>query len=143
MLPDVFARPTIIWFLIFATCVFGSIYIAIRRGQPLILGVLLGTCLGPLGVIIVAFLPATELGQHLDKIRAQAKVDRQTIACPNCGRMNSIRSKVCPRCDALLDGLNENAEPVGTDESACPKCGRVNSIHTAICPRCETRLVQN
>lgn len=27
---------------------------------------------------------------------------RKTVACPNCGRLNSVRTPVCPRCEQRL-----------------------------------------
>ncbi len=135
---SVMARPFVIIALIQMASVMGASYIAIRRGQPLILGILWGVLAGPAGVIRMAVRPQTRLGQELDDLQAENKHASQTAACPNCGRMNSVLTTHCPRCDQKLE-----AKRLGQDKdaAACPNCGRMNSVHCGVCPRCETKLV--
>ncbi len=139
----VMARPALIMLLIWLVSMFGAIYIAIRRGQSLLVAICLGA-IGPIGVVIVALLPTTERGRQLNELYEEAKFDAKTITCPNCGRVNSRRSKVCPRCDTRIETRTDFNDDDADDDPElipCSNCGRLISIHSSICPRCETRLV--
>jgi hypothetical protein len=80
--------------------------IAVRRGYRLWVGLLPGLLLPALGWLIVAFLPRTETAKDQDRIEADTRSElatsSQTMPCPKCGRLNSVATRICPRCDHHL-----------------------------------------
>ena len=50
-----------------------------------------------------------------DDERAAVADVQATLACPNCGRVNSVHTRVCPRCEARLI---VNADPVEYDNNS-------------------------
>jgi hypothetical protein len=55
--------------------------------------------LGVVGGIVVFFLRKSD---SADEATDQDSDDQGVIPCPNCGRLNSVRSRICPRCDRHL-----------------------------------------
>jgi tetratricopeptide (TPR) repeat protein len=87
----------------------GVSYIMASKGHNVITGFLMGLLLGPLGLIIAFLLPekSSRIDYELDKSvhrNPDQSVTDATSPCPSCGRVNSVRTKVCPRCETRLSG---------------------------------------
>lgn len=80
-------------------------FLMARKGRSPHVGVALGLLLGPIGLIIVALLRTTESGKALQETEMQIASEDvlSTRPCPICGRINSIRTLVCPHCETRLD----------------------------------------
>ncbi len=74
-----------------------------RKGYPPIAGVFGGLMCGPIGLLVAACLPRTaEASRQADMefaTRRELAKASVTRPCPNCGRMNSVATPVCARCD--------------------------------------------
>ena len=91
-----------------------------RRGIPVSLGVvgaimaggLGGVLLGLLGTAVACFLttvlfvliPIPEDERRGSRVRRDAGEVSEEISCPNCQRIMSADSRICPRCMTRLDG---------------------------------------
>jgi hypothetical protein len=56
----------------------------------------------------LAVLAASKLRRHAmdaieeQEIKAECKADSVTVTCSRCGRLNSVRTRICPRCEQRL-----------------------------------------
>ena len=86
--------------------IFFSMKICAHKGIPVVWGVVLGLFCCLFGIAIAALLPPAAKGKQLGELKHQIAreehLDRQTTACPNCGRVISIRTPVCPDCETRL-----------------------------------------
>lgn len=101
------AKPSssLLSILVHTVVLSGAIVMATgRRGPlPLIASILILLpcssffCLGiPLGVCSLALLRNPKATGAFDD---EMPIDTSTSPCPSCGRMNSIHTKVCPKCN--------------------------------------------
>src|SRR5689334_17838581 len=85
-------------------------YIAARKGYSPILGILAGIFLSFFAglyatvvvlVVTACLLPATKAARALASLeretQAELEQSRQTQACPQCGRQNSVVTRICPQ----------------------------------------------
>jgi len=74
-----------------------------RKGYSPNLGIAIGVFLGPLGLLVAALIPATSEAHRQATLRretdAELSAAAKTHPCPNCGRHNSVATRVCPRCE--------------------------------------------
>ena len=81
---------------------FLAFVVAMRKGYSIAIAFALGV-LGLLGLIIAILLPRTSEGRAQaeleDAIRHEINDSQELLACPNCGRQNSIATRICPRCE--------------------------------------------
>ncbi len=76
--------------------------IAAYRGYPYPVFALVGIPLGPLAFVVAILLPP--VGEGRSRADDDARVDREvsdareTFTCRECGRRNSVATRVCPRC---------------------------------------------
>lgn len=78
--------------------------IAAKKGYPPVAGVLIGVFLGPVALLIATVvMPKTSQGLDQEvlesKTQAELAYASQTQQCPQCGRSNSIATRICPRCE--------------------------------------------
>jgi hypothetical protein len=93
-----------IYFLLAVWLFFGAsaASIAAYRGYPYPLFALLGIPFGPLVFVVAILLPP--IGEGRGRADDDAQVDREvrdaseTFTCRECGRKNSVATRVCPRC---------------------------------------------
>ena len=52
-----------------------------------------------LGAIVVTGRPLLRLNREVRQTQAETAADAVTEPCPCCGRMNSVRTRICPRCE--------------------------------------------
>lgn len=82
-------------------------WMAIRKGYQPIAGLVIGTVLGPLGLIGYLFLPRTQDArrhQELEeKINTEQSEAAKTRLCPKCHRVLSVTARVCPKCETRLE----------------------------------------
>ena len=90
--------------------------ISTRRGYGIFLGLFLGLVFPVVGWLIVALMPRTSAAREQDRIeretQGELKEASQLAACPKCGRHNSIKTRVCPRCDHHLLAIASNSAEV-------------------------------
>ena len=92
------------YFLIAVWLFFGTsaASIAAYRGYPYPVFALAGIPLGPLAFVVAILLPP--IGEGRGRAEDDALVDREvsdasvTFTCRECGRKNSVATRVCPRC---------------------------------------------
>ena len=74
-----------------------------KKGYPPGIGVFVGLFCGPFGLVLSAVLPKTAAGRQLageeKQTRRELKDAAELRPCPNCGRMNSVATPICARCD--------------------------------------------
>ena len=76
---------------------------AAYKGYPKIASILLCSPFGPLSLLVVFFLPPVAEGR--ERVAADQQVEeeqvesQETFICRNCGRENSVTTRVCPRCE--------------------------------------------
>jgi ribosomal protein S27AE len=68
--------------------------LAQAKGRSGLVWWLISVFLGPIATFLIVVLP---------KVKDRRALDTNTRECPNCGRENSIHTRICPRCDAKLD----------------------------------------
>lgn len=81
---------TLIFWLL---CIVAAAHIAEERGHRDLVGIASGALLGPLGVLIMALLPADEQGVAR---RQLARGHRQR--CPHCAELVLSQANVCRYC---------------------------------------------
>jgi hypothetical protein len=104
------------WFLvvIFAL-IFGVVCAAIagRKGNGIFGAFLLGALLGPLGLIIVAVLPANTV--EMDK---QRRGDPALKQCPDCAELVLKEARKCKHCAFMFDQTATDSKSGGGDAGA-------------------------
>ena len=60
--------------------------------------------------------------------------------CPNCGFINTKKSKICYNCAYKLDWESKNQDSL-TIIKKCPKCGFVNPRKTHVCYNCGNKMI--
>lgn len=102
-----------LYVVLWIVCGFLSARILARKGYSPILGAFIGLGMGmclyifaPVGLLLLLAIPPTNRAMRLAdldrKTREDLAVESQTRACRKCGRLNSIVTRVCPRCDEHL-----------------------------------------
>lgn len=80
--------------------------LAVRKGYSFWVGLVLGAAIPPLGWLIAGFLPRTAAGRKQDRLEFELKRELaeagKTLRCPDCGRPNSAKSRICARCERRL-----------------------------------------
>ncbi|MBM4002797.1 MAG: hypothetical protein FJ295_05840 [Planctomycetes bacterium] len=81
-------------------------WLALKKGYPPLLGLVAGGIVGPLALVVYAFLPRTEdadqQAEMEGRITAEQTEAAKTRLCPNCRRVLSIAARVCPKCETRL-----------------------------------------
>ena len=91
------------WFAIAAGCGFAGVLLSGLRSHSPYLAMLLGALIGPLGLVLLMILPEGRSRHTLsDRGPYQEEEVASTAACPTCGRVNSVLTRVCPRCETQL-----------------------------------------
>ena len=91
--------------------------VMLQKGYSPVLGILIGLALGPLSLVIAAFLPSrngsgNSSGESLisRELQVEKILTSHARDCPECGRESSHGNKFCPGCDYRFE--NEADEPV-------------------------------
>jgi hypothetical protein len=79
-----------VYFIIWIAIGFVAALIARNKGNNSCLGMIVGLLLGPIGLLIVFFLPDNELGK--------LKRSGNTKQCPNCAEYVKPEARVCKHC---------------------------------------------
>ncbi len=57
------------------------------------------------GVLMMASRNLHQLAKEAEEereVKAEIAADSVTVPCSRCGRLNSVRTKICPRCEQHL-----------------------------------------
>jgi hypothetical protein len=77
--------------------------IAAQKGYPPAAGILVGMLIGPFGLLAAALIPKTRRARQPMEgepdTLAERTYARRTQKCPRCGRLNSLTTRRCARCD--------------------------------------------
>jgi len=94
-------------------------YVAAHKGRSPVLGILAGMLLAfftglyasvVILVVCAAFLPATQAARERALLQQETQKEleysRQTHPCPDCGRQNSVVTRICPQCGFRFSASN-------------------------------------
>ena len=94
-------------------------------------GVALGLLLGPIGVLIVAFLPA-----NTAKAEEKALSEGGMRKCPFCAELVKAEAVVCKHCGKDLPPIEKPVEAAPEGNWTCKKCGNSNEPKYMVCQSC-------
>ena len=76
--------------------------LAAQKGYSPTLGVILGSVIGPTGLIVALLLPMTEEGYRQRELEVDVakglKIARTNRSCPQCQCTHSVVNRFCPSC---------------------------------------------
>ena len=90
----------------------------------------LGILFGPIGLLIIAVMPANS-----DKVEEQAINTGDMKKCPFCAELIKREAIVCKHCGKDLPP-EPKAEIKTYDAWDCPKCGTHNQAGSMVCMNC-------
>lgn len=79
-------------------------YIAVRKGYSPTWAILTALiCCAPVGLLIAVVVPTTSEGREQQRLKRKTLKELRDCSrvrnCPQCGRENSVNTRICPRCD--------------------------------------------
>ena len=127
----------LLFFLIFIGLI--NIPIAWSKGRSTVRWFFLGFLLGPLGLVLLLFIPMTQV-QKDEKALVRGELQK----CPSCAEFVKAEAIKCRHCG---DSLNIEDQPqqsveIVEDEAlkACPSCAELIEAEAIECLHCGTRL---
>ncbi len=87
----------------------GAASLAAYRGYPYPLSATLGVLFGPFAFLVAVILPPVGEGRSRaaddDQVEREVREAKGTFTCPECGRHNSVATRICPRCNRRFPPL--------------------------------------
>jgi hypothetical protein len=81
----------------------GAAALAAYRGYPYPISAMLGMLFGPIAFVVAMLLPPVGEGRRRaaedDDVEREVNEAKDTFTCPECGRHNSVATRICPRCN--------------------------------------------
>lgn len=121
------------WVIIWLICAGGAAAIASAKGRNALGWFFGGFLLGPLGLLIVGFMPSVSAENAPDGAQGVSAGSSLYRACPYCAENILAAAKLCKHCKSAVEPLavaSENPScscPMCHDRggaTACPSCGR-------------------
>jgi hypothetical protein len=130
-------------FIIWVICAVISGAIGSAKGRTG-MGWGLGILLGPLGLLIVAVVPA-----EVKNVEAAAVQSGEGKKCPYCAEIVKAEAIVCKHCGRDLPAIQVSETPIENPAAipvaqkienwVCPDCATNNPLNKSICQNCGTR----